>query len=459
MRRRLLLTAAAMLLLAPASADASVRHIVRGAGYGHGIGLSQYGALGFARQGTGYRAILAHYYRGTQLGLADTRVIRVLLQSGARAPSFSGADRAGAKELDPAKTYRVTPAGPAELELRDARRKLVGRFAAPLPVRSETGVVRLLGRSLNGVSDGQYRGTLELRPGSFGGVTAVNAVGLDDYLQGVVPGEMPASWPEEALRAQAVAARSYALVTDRGGEVFDQFPDTRSQVYRGLTAEQPTTNRAVKATAGEVLRYGGAIAVTYFFSTSGGRTENVENIFTGSGPRPYLVSVDDPFDGASPKHRWRFSFTQRQMQARLRGIVKGRFRRIKVVRRGESPRVLEADVMGTGGSARVRGTTLRTRLGLWDTWAYFARIDTRRASAAAGMSWLATVVGPRELEVVVSPPARGSLTLQRRASTGAWRAAGRLAPRADGRHRFGVRRAGTYRVLSDGAAGPPVTVR
>ena len=91
-----------------------------------------------------------------------------------------------------------------------------------------------------------------------------------------MPGEMPSLWHSEALKAQAVAARSYALVTDRGGDVFDQYPDTRSQVYRGVSSETSSTNAAVAATAGEVVKYQGKTAVTYFFSTSGGHTENVD---------------------------------------------------------------------------------------------------------------------------------------------------------------------------------------
>jgi hypothetical protein len=91
--------------------------------------------------------------------------------------------------------------------------------------------VRLLGPALNGTSDGEYRGTLMLHPGS-GGLTAINVVGLEDYLRGVVPSEMPSSWPEEALRAQAVAARSYALATARTGGLFDQYPDQRSRESR-----------------------------------------------------------------------------------------------------------------------------------------------------------------------------------------------------------------------------------
>ena len=301
---------------------------------------------------------------------------------------------------------------------------------------------------------GTYRGVLELRPSAAGGLLAVNAVGLDSYLQGVVPGEVPATWPPAALRAQAVAARSYALATDRGGELFDQYPDTRSQVYRGVVGERSSTSAAVQATAGEVLRHKGVVAATFFFSTSGGRTENVENSFRGAAPRPYLVSVEDPFDGASPRHRWRLSFTQRQMQSRLRGLVKGRFRRVRVVRRGASPRIVDALVMGSRGSTPVPGSLLRSKLGLPDTWAYFARVTTRRTRAVN----LSRVVGSRQLVATVEPAPRRGPVVQRREG-GRWRTAGRLRARRDGRFRFGLRRAGVYRVVAGGFAGPAVRVR
>ena len=96
----------------------------------------------------------------------------------------------------------------------------------------------------------------------------------------------------------------YALATDAGGPQFDQYPDTRSQVYAGFDGEQPALDAAVEATANQVLRYAGKIAVTYFFSTSGGETEDIQNVFYGAAPQPYLVGVKDPYDDVSPRHRW-----------------------------------------------------------------------------------------------------------------------------------------------------------
>ena len=334
--------------------------------------------------------------------------------------------------------------------------------------------VRLGGRAINGRSGGAYRGVLEFRAGPFG-LSTINVVGLDDYVQGVVPVESPASWPIEALKAQAVAARTYAITTSKGGDGFDQYPDTRSQVYGGVGVETAATNQAVAETAGEVVTYGGEPVVTYFFSTSGGRTENVENSFGGE-PEPWLRSVEDPYDTASPRHRWgpiRMSLAS--AGARLGGLVKGSFRGIKVVKRGQSPRVLSAYVLGTRGRTRVSGATLRSRFGLYDTWAYFSSIATRKApppkaqqpperaagegtgGARASRSMTRSrVIG--SLAGTVLPARAGELVTVQVRRDGKWRDVIATRVGRDGAYRAAVTRSGLYRVVVRGDAGPAVRV-
>src|SRR5207244_1908368 len=111
-------------------------------------------------------------------------------------------------------------------------------------------------------------------------------------------------WNGEALRAQAIVARSYALATRQASAPFDVFADTRSQVYGGLDAEHPETTAAVAATKGTVVLYRGKVATTYFYSTSGGRTAAIQDEWQGSKPLPYLVPVADPYDTISPYHSW-----------------------------------------------------------------------------------------------------------------------------------------------------------
>ena len=133
-------------------------------------------------------------------------------------------------------------------------------------------------------------------------LSAVNALGLEAYLLGVVAREMPQDWPLEALKAQAVAARTYSLTRFVQGKPFDLYSDQRSQMYGGVAGESPRSTRAVRETAGQVVLHAGALATTFYFASSGGRTANGEDVF--GEPVPYLVSVPDPWDKASPNHVW-----------------------------------------------------------------------------------------------------------------------------------------------------------
>jgi stage II sporulation protein D len=114
-----------------------------------------------------------------------------------------------------------------------------------------------------------------------------------------------------------------------------------------------------------VVKYKGRIAQTFFFSTSGGWTENNENVWGGT-PIPYLRGVKDPYDGASPLHRWVRKFSLAKMQSRLRGLVRGKLRRVRILKKGFSPRIVRARLIGSGGSTRVHGQTLKYRLALPD---------------------------------------------------------------------------------------------
>jgi stage II sporulation protein D len=469
MRRPVLLIclAVAACLAAPTVAlAAKARFTIRGAGFGHGVGMSQYGAYGFSQHGSTYDQILRHYYSDTELGTTDPAAkVRVLLQSTGTA-SVSGANRAGTRRLSPSRTYRVRRNGQTRLDLLSAGGKRIATFTAPLQVAGPGDVVRLGGA-------GSYRGVLEFRPDTFGGVNAINAVSLEDYVAGVVSRESPSSWPAEALKAQAVAARTYAVTTSKAGAGFDQYADTRSQVYGGVAAETRSTNQAVAATRGQVVTHDGEPVVTFFFSTSGGRTEDVENTNLGTEPKPWLKSVADPYDSVSPKHRWGpIKLTLPQAGAKLSGLVKGRFKGIKVVRRGRSPRIVSADVIGTGGRTRVSGATLRARLGLLDTWAYFTSIATRKQpptppSGDPGTGGTtpppsAAAAGPRPRASIAGTvvPARTGAEVQIQLRTGGrWQTVASTIVRSGGSYRAAVARAGVYRAVFSGDAGPAVRVR
>lgn len=153
----------------------------------------------------------------------------------------------------------------------------------------------------------RYRGRLELRAAA-GRVLVVNAVGLEEYVAATVGGEMPASWPEQALRAQAVATRTYALHqrARRAGEPWDLRATEQSQVYRGIEAETGSTRRATEATRGEILTHGGRPILAAFHSTSGGRTASASEVWGQS--LPYLGSIDVEHEEDAPYTYWRTVF-------------------------------------------------------------------------------------------------------------------------------------------------------
>jgi stage II sporulation protein D len=223
---------------------------------------------------------------------------------------------------------------------------------------------------------GSYRGALETVPteSQAGSLNVVNALALEQYVKGVMPNEVPPSWPTEELKAQAVAVRSIALTGDVGGNGFDLYSDTRSQVYKGLESEYSTTNAAVAATRGQVVTYGGKVAQTLYSACSGGHTESAVNVF--GSPVPYLVGVPDPYDSACPLHKWTLRFSGPEISAELGSYLKGRLKKVVVTKRGVSPRIVEAKLYGTGGVSTVTGTDLEVALGGYDTWMTFQKVIT-----------------------------------------------------------------------------------
>jgi stage II sporulation protein D len=375
MQRTTTIFLAALALCAAAAqpVSAATRFVINGAGFGHGIGMSQYGADGYAQHGKDYAFILGHYYTGTRLSpLGSNPTVRVLLQTASRA-RFSGAAKAGGKTLTPGTTYTAVANGLGQVTLRTTAGRTLETVSSPLRVTGPS--LRLAGTAQNGVANGLYRGALELRASTVGTVEAINAVDLEDYVRGVVGAESVPSWPAEALKAQAVAARTYAITTRIGGD-FDQYADTRSQMYKGVAGEFASTVAAVADTRGQVVTYDGSPVTTFFFSTSGGHTENIENSFLGSTPRPWLKGVPDPYDSVSPVHRWGpITMSMAAAAKRLHGYVKGRFKGVVVTKRGVSPRVVSAQVVGSGGRTAISGPTLRDRFGLRDTWMRFTVVD------------------------------------------------------------------------------------
>ncbi|MEB3306584.1 MAG: SpoIID/LytB domain-containing protein [Cyanobacteriota bacterium] len=221
----------------------------------------------------------------------------------------------------------------------------------------------------------RYRGQLQLLVGQ-GGLQAVNHIPLESYLPSVVGSEMPASWPQAALQAQAVAARSYALRQRKPSAAFDLSSTTSSQVYKGTESETSSTREAVSATRGQVLTFRGDLVNAVFHSSSSGSTENSGDVW--SRQLPYLVSVPD-FDASGPVSQWQQRLDPDQLQNAFRET--GGATRIDIVDITGSGRIRRARVFGPAGTLVLTGPELRSRLRLRSTWVRFETL-------APELAWL-----------------------------------------------------------------------
>jgi SpoIID/LytB domain protein len=365
---------------------------LEGRGYGHGRGLSQWGALGAARSGLTWPAILAHYYPGTTLtGQPDSDIV-VRLSSGRTgevvvdaAPGMRLNWRDGVLALPERNgtarilSWRLRPgSGALVLDFVDTSAAVwkqystvpgtAASFAAP------SGLLRLVAPDY---ARREYRGALGGML-SGGALTTINTVRMEAYLRSVVPAEMPSSWDAAALSAQAVAARTYASHQRHHATGATDTCDTTScQVYRGrarlaidgtllTTYEAASTDAAITGTSGRVVITGGAFsyAFTQFSASNGG--------WSVAGSVPYLRAGYDPYDGvvASTAHRWTTRVSASTIRAAYPAV--GTPQGVTVVARdgnGEwGGRVLSARVEGTSGTVTVTGDALRSALGLRSTW-------------------------------------------------------------------------------------------
>ena len=370
----LMVTSAPVVAPAAAAGPSSVELV--GKGWGHGRGLSQYGAQNAAaNHGRSYRQILDFYYPGTRVGrtsgsvrvrltAATSRLLTVGARPGLRVRSVAtGASvplaRTGARFWRIAERTG-TPNSEVWVYTNDAGWKLVRHVGGQAEFYVAGGTLRLHLPKGSAI----YRGTLRsAEPAGGGARETVNVVSLEHYLRGVVPREVPATWHPQAVRAQAVAARSYAvfernavrsLPTPRHFDVWDT---TRSQVYDGVLAEHPASNAAVTATRGEVRLYDGRAAFTQFGSSNGG--------WTAAGSKTYLVAKKDAWDlwPGNPNRSWTKTITDDTIEKAYADI--GDFQRLELTHR--QGRVVKANIVGSRDTVPVTGDQLRSALGLKST--------------------------------------------------------------------------------------------
>jgi len=201
------------------------------------------------------------------------------------------------------------------------------------------------------------------------GILVVNVLGIENYLSSVVGSEMPAKWPMEALKAQAIASRTYAL-KQKGNNLFDIDSTQRNQVYNGLESRTYKTRRAVRSTRSLVLTYKNKLINALFHSSSGGMTENSQDVWKNE--YPYLTSVKD-FDKKNPKFRWKKKFTNKELLNLFPKI--GGIQNVEILNITETGRLKNVRLIGAYGSDQISGVDLRKKLGLNSTFARFKLIE------------------------------------------------------------------------------------
>ncbi|MEO7572890.1 MAG: SpoIID/LytB domain-containing protein [Acidimicrobiales bacterium] len=352
---------------------------ITGHGWGHGRGLSQYGALGY---GSGFATgipwshdqILAHFYGGTAAAaVSPTTPLTVWLKArdnvDLTVSTVNGGFYVDGLFVAPGSAARITRSGGQWMLYTSYGCGQTEVWSTPISSPSAVPAVAaaedhsyLVGLC---TSSGRkpYRGFLTLVDSA--GLKTVNTVWVDDYIRGVVPAEVPTTWPAAAVRAQAVAARSYGLA--QGGESGQRYAwaktcdDTFCQVYGGASSEQPGGDAAVAATSGQVRRFGnGGLASTEFSSSSGGWTVG------GSYP-----AVEDRGDAhpSNPNHSWTASLSTSAIAGRY---AVGTFQGIEVIARNglgeDGGRVLSLVVRGSAGSVIVTGDAFQSDFGLKSNW-------------------------------------------------------------------------------------------
>ena len=382
---RRLLTALALLLVAalvPGAPARATPHVpeprstslqLTGNGFGHGHGLSQYGAQGAAKQGRSDRQILRFYYPGLHVG-ASGGDVRVLISADSSSDVVVLA-RPGLKvtSIGNGKTYPLSRRGASQWRITPAAG---GRTSAVAyksggwtTVRTVPGEAEFTagGRPITlhtPAGDVAYRGVLRSAAPHAGrrARDTVNVLPLDSYLKGVVPREVPALWKPAALRAQAVAARTYAAF-ERAQPLAGHFQicDTSlCQVYGGYSAEAPRTSAAVDATARQVLLWHGTPAFTQFSASNGG--------WSAAGSQPYLVAKKDPYDRAY--RGWNDTVTASEVERALPAI--GSLRGVRVLERDGhgrwGGRVMRIEITGSNTSTTISGDAFRSYFGLRSTY-------------------------------------------------------------------------------------------
>jgi SpoIID/LytB domain protein len=384
---------------------------ITGHGWGHAVGMGQWGAYGMAKLGKTYDQILAFYYPGTKLAPSPMKTIRVLLEDGQTSVTVTSKSpfrvRDGKGVAHTVLTGSLTVDPSLRLQISPTRQPR----ALPGPLTLVPGKSPL-------VAGRAYRGSIRIEVAGRS-LRVENVVSIDDYARGVVTQEMPKEWPAEALEAQAVAARSYAVAVQQAGKTL--YVDVRSEAYGGVDGESPEGARAVAATKKQVLLYNGTAATTYFSSSTGGRTAAITDLVPGLKPVPYLVAKKDPYDTSSPWHNWGPITIDAPKLASLLGVP-GVTDLVPVPAGGHAREIV---LQTPAGKKTMASSVLRSGLDLRSTFVTVGLLSlTRPAGTAAARAALTLTGSVRGI--------KGPVTLQSSTGGGAWTSGSVVTPATDG---------------------------
>jgi SpoIID/LytB domain protein len=376
--------------------------LFKGHGNGHGLGMSQWGARGRASDGQDYKKILSTYYTGTRIDTRDTSgMVRVALTDDpldlARPwPHLFGpmAFVAGPLTVDGLAQLQVPVGSSLGFDANSAGQPTA--FVVPasgpngtpvvitqtLTIRStnpaglRTNIMQIMGGDFrSGAEQRRYAGVLQIIPKGGATILPVNVLPVEEYLKGVVPAEMPPYWGVEALKAQAIAARTFAIHKLGQGGDFDLRASESDQAYSGLTDQRAESNAAVDGTRSQVLTYQGQLITAFYMASDGGHTESSEYRFVtwnhGAQLRShlgYLTGISDPFDRAPSWQVGPFSASGAATILRDNGDDVGdRLLGIDVLQKDASGRLVGVRLRGSSKSVEVSGPTLRFLFGLPDS--------------------------------------------------------------------------------------------
>ena len=353
-----------------------------GHGYGHGIGMGQYGAQGAAKKGLTYSKILEHYYPGTALGTKSGNIRVLLSKDSTDSVMVTGRSGLVFRNLTTNKTIALPTSIGGKSVVRWSINPTAGKKTQS-SLQYRTGSTYVTYQNTNWTGEGQFEGpsdmTLILPAGEakFRGALrsalpkkgatnrdTLNVLSVEDYTRGVVSAEMPSSWMPEALKAQSVAARTYGVRSLTPSRYYDICDTTACQVYGGVSKETGPTNSAISATKGKVLNYNGSPAFTQFSSSSGGHS--------ATGSQPYLKAVNDPYDdwSGNANHDWKISVAASKIEKAHSSI--GTLKQLKITKRTGAGdwggRVDSISLVGSKKTVTITGNQARTTFGLKSNW-------------------------------------------------------------------------------------------